>query len=159
MEKGSLRYVCTSTLPAEAFVDLFDLETRLLSCGPGDDPHDMDALLKSIGTAKPDCTRLAILLGDDVVGKIDFDGRKARKVIGFVVHRDHRGRGVLKRAWTDLAHRQGHRFRGYCWEHNEPAARAMKGLGFTQTSRIDGHKHPIVRWDYVSPEFQRLLNR
>ena len=159
MEKGSLRYVCTSTLPAEAFVDLFDLETRLLSCGPGDDPHDMDALLKSIATPKPDCTRLAILLGDDVIGKIDFAGRKGPPVIGFVVHRDHRGKGVLKRAWSDLAHLQGHRFRGYSWTHNVPAAAAMESLGFVPTGTIQGHAHPIQRWDYTSPAFRRLLQR
>jgi RimJ/RimL family protein N-acetyltransferase len=159
MKEGSLRYVCTSTLPAEAFEDLFDLETRLLSCGPGDDPHDMEALLKSIGTPKPDSTRMAIMLGDDVIGKIDFAGTRGPPVIGFVVHRDHRGKGVLKRAWNDLAPGLGHRFRGYSWTHNAPAAAAMRSLGFVCTRAIQGHAHPILRWDYTSPEFRRLLDR
>lgn len=114
----------------EGLIDTFDAETRRMAAGPGHDPDDVDSMIKGFLSNQIGVFRHAILRDDAFVGTISFDMRHPRTVVGFTVHRDHRGKGVLDQAWATLSTLYHGPFVAFTWPENVHCLGALERMGF-----------------------------
>lgn len=131
-----LRYLPLETIEREVMADLLDAETRRLTCGPGMIADDPDYLLDMFSLRLKSIERHAVMMGDRLVGILEFCLQRPRTRIGFCVHRDVRGMGVFSKAWSDLHTRYGPRFEAVTQIGNAPARRALLSVGFREIDPI-----------------------
>lgn len=141
---GDLTYVGLDTLARETLADMMDLETRRLSSGPGLDAEDLEGLLDILLGPPGRVVRHAVMMDGLAVGRIDFNHSKPFVSVGFMVHRDFRGRGIMSRAWRDLQPIHGDLFSAACWSHNLAARRTLASLGFRERGFVMQHEFPVV---------------
>lgn len=131
-----LRYLPLDTIEREVMADLLDAETRRLTCGPGMIADDPDYLLDMFSLRLGTIDRHAVMMGDRLVGILEFCRHRPRTRIGFCVHRDVRGMGVFSKAWSDLHARYGPRFEALTQFDNAAGRRALRSIGFTERDPI-----------------------
>ena len=141
-------YASIHDVPRSDLADILDPEACDLSCGPGLDPTDVERIIDLHVNHGRSVDKHVILVDRRPAGIIDFRISTRRTAIGFVVHRDMRRRGVLSRAWADLAPRHGPLFHASCWADNGPARKALAGMGFHER-HVDLSPRPIVLLDAV----------
>lgn len=111
---------------------LVSKDDRVLMCGP-----DWDASAPASWHYRNSHSdrHYAVLVDGIVVGSIDFSIQSTWTETGFFLGKDFRGRGIMRRAWTEKSQSFDTNFMAGTWECNAASRYLLEKLGFENTCK------------------------